>query len=162
MDLKYLADLDKEDVRRLRTSYNKLRNLVVLMLIALGTFLIVVNLDLKDERNSIDEVKEEIAVVIDDEAVENGIHLATGMAYDENFEIVRANCTACHSAKLITQNRMSRDAWDETIQWMQETQKLWDLGPNHERILDYLEKNYAPNKVGRRQNLEIEEWYWIH
>ena len=95
------------------------------------------------------------------EKIEGGIHVATGLVYDERFEIVRASCTACHSAKLITQNRMSRENWKKTIVWMQETQKLWDLGPNEDKILDYLAEYYAPKDFGRRKNLDIEEWYML-
>ncbi|QTN40025.1 monoheme cytochrome C [Cryomorphaceae bacterium] len=95
------------------------------------------------------------------EKIEEGIHVATGLVYDERFEIVRASCTACHSAKLITQNRMSRENWKKTIVWMQETQKLWDLGPNEDKILDYLAEYYAPKDFGRRKNLDIEEWYML-
>lgn len=100
--------------------------------------------------------------VDDDEKVENGIHLATGLIFDENFEMVRANCTGCHSAALITQNRMTRQQWDDAIVWMQKTQNLWDLGPNKAAILDYLEKNYAPTESGRRKQLVITEWYYLN
>lgn len=91
--------------------------------------------------------------------VENGIHVATGFIDDEGMEVTIQNCTACHSAKLVTQNRMSREGWKATITWMQETQNLWDLGANEELILTYLAKNYAPTNKGRRQNLENIEWY---
>lgn len=97
---------------------------------------------------------------IEDEVV-NGIHQPTGLAFADGFELIQQNCLACHSSKLITQNRMSRERWKETIVWMQETQKLWDLGVNESRILDYLAKNYAPKKKGRRANLVINEWYEI-
>lgn len=97
----------------------------------------------------------------DTEKVENGIHVSTGLVYDDRFDIVRSSCTACHSAKLITQNRMSRENWKKTIVWMQETQKLWDLGPNEDKILDYLAEYYAPEEMGRRKNLEVEEWYML-
>jgi hypothetical protein len=56
---------------------------------------------------------------------------------------------------------MNRQGWKETIVWMQETQKLWDLGESESKILDYLAKNYAPKKAGRRKNLVINEWYEI-
>lgn len=102
------------------------------------------------------------APVDDEEIVENGIHLATGLIFDENFDLVRANCTGCHSAALITQNRMTREQWDKSIVWMQETQNLWDLGPNKAAILDYLEENYAPTEGGRRKQLVITEWYYLN
>ncbi len=91
--------------------------------------------------------------------VENGIHLRTGLVVAEGFDIVRGTCTSCHSAKLITQNRANYEGWKDMIQWMQQTQGLWELGKNEERILNYLAKNYAPEAIGRRQNLEATEWY---
>lgn len=95
----------------------------------------------------------------DYDKVENGVHVATGFIDDKGMEATIQNCTACHSAKLVTQNRMSREGWKATIEWMQETQNLWDLGANEELILTYLSKNYAPTEKGRRQNLEDIEWY---
>ncbi|MCL6266959.1 monoheme cytochrome C [Flagellimonas myxillae] len=97
-------------------------------------------------------------VSIDDE-IENGIHVTTGFIEDEGMRVTIQNCTNCHSAKLVTQNRMSRDGWEATIRWMQETQNLWDLGNNEELILTYLAKNYAPVAKGRRQNLDQTVWY---
>lgn len=91
--------------------------------------------------------------------IENGVHLRTGFADGEGLMTVVANCTACHSAKLVTQNRMTREGWEQTIRWMQKTQNLWDLGPNEAVILDYLATHYAPEKKGRRQNLADIEWY---
>lgn len=83
----------------------------------------------------------------------------TGLADDPNIQIIAANCTACHSAKLVTQNRATREGWKSMIRWMQKTQNLWDLGKNEDIILDYLAKNYAPENKGRRAPLENIEWY---
>jgi len=93
--------------------------------------------------------------------VENGIHVQSGLVYAEGFDIVRGTCTACHSAKLVTQNRATREGWKEMIVWMQKTQGLWDLGPNEPVILDYLAKHYAPEEIERRPGLNIAaiEWY---
>ncbi|MFQ3190120.1 MAG: hypothetical protein ACI936_001250 [Paraglaciecola sp.] len=74
----------------------------------------------------------------------------TGFVIGENYEIVRAHCTACHSAKLVTQNRMTRENWLETIRWMQKSQGLWPLGAQEQKILDYLESHYSPIAVSRR------------
>ncbi len=92
--------------------------------------------------------------------VENGIHVASGLVYVDNFDIIRANCTACHSGKLVAQNRATREGWQQMIRWMQETQGLWDLGKNEPIILDYLAKYYAPKEVGRRANLDMAEVEW--
>ncbi len=77
----------------------------------------------------------------------------TGLVLDTGFEVVKANCTACHSAAIVTQNRMNRDTWLETIRWMQKTQGLWPLTTNEPIILDYLTKHYSPTDTGRRKNL---------
>jgi hypothetical protein len=84
---------------------------------------------------------------------------ANGLIVDDNYILVEQNCSACHSLQLVTQNRASRAGWKDIIVWMQETQKLWDLGKNEPLILDYLSKNYANSKKGRRMNLQDIEWY---
>jgi hypothetical protein len=99
----------------------------------------------------------------DMDRVEDGIHLETGLIAAEGWETVRATCTACHSAKLVTQNKATRDGWKNMIVWMQETQGLWDLGDQENAILDYLAANYAPEESSRRANLDMEaiEWYLL-
>jgi len=91
--------------------------------------------------------------------VVNGIHIETGLVDGQGLNLVIQNCTSCHSAKLITQNRMNLEGWKSTIQWMQETQNLWDLGASEKDILDYLASNYAPTQSGRRKNLGTIDWY---
>ncbi|NHE55731.1 hypothetical protein [Cyclobacterium plantarum] len=91
--------------------------------------------------------------------IQNGIHEPTGFIASEGLELVIAHCTACHSAKLVTQNRADREGWKKMIRWMQETQNLWELGEQEEAILDYLSANYAPVKTGRRPPLTNIEWY---
>lgn len=95
----------------------------------------------------------------DFDKIENGVHLRTGFVEGEGLRLVINNCTTCHSAKLVTQNRMSKERWLTTIRWMQETQNLWDLGANEEVIVSYLAKYYAPVKNGRRKNLDNIDWY---
>lgn len=107
------------------------------------------------------EEPEKESVIVPDDTVENGIHLATGFIADTGMQVTIQNCTNCHSAKLVTQNRMSREGWEATIRWMQETQNLWDLGDNEALILAYLSKNYAPEHKGRRQNLNQTDWYHL-
>ena len=83
----------------------------------------------------------------------------TGLILDAGWELVKVNCTGCHSAALVTQNRATREGWEGMIRWMQRTQKLWELGESEQAILDYLAKNYAPEDKGRRENLKDIEWY---
>ena len=101
-----------------------------------------------------------VATFEDWDKVENGIHLQTGLVYADGFDLVRGTCTACHSAKLVTQNRATREGWQQMIRWMQETQGLWELGDNEPKILDYLAAYYAPEAIGRRANLDIAEVEW--
>lgn len=96
--------------------------------------------------------------------VVDGIHTATGLAVGAGFSAVKSNCTNCHSAKLVTQNRASREGWEQTIRWMQKTQGLWDLGKSEGIILDYLSTYYGPQDYGRRMNLQVDsvEWYILN
>ncbi len=91
--------------------------------------------------------------------IEDGIHLKSGLIADEGYKLVFQTCGGCHSLKLVSQNRATKEGWIETIRWMQETQKLWDLGANEEIIVQYLAKNYGIKKKGRRANLSNVEWY---
>ncbi|SDS07933.1 hypothetical protein SAMN04515667_1359 [Formosa sp. Hel1_31_208] len=95
----------------------------------------------------------------DYDRIENGIHLRTGLLDAEGLMTVVNNCTNCHSAKLVTQNRMTAERWNATIKWMQETQNLWDLGGNQEIIVNYLVANYPPIAKGRRMSLTDIDWY---
>ena len=81
-------------------------------------------------------VETNLAGTMNEVEVINGIHQRTGLIAGEGLESVIQNCTSCHSAKLITQNRMSKSGWLSSIRWMQETQGLWDLGNNEDLIVD--------------------------
>jgi len=104
----------------------------------------------------------EAATEVDDNLVENGIHVKTGLKDGESLMLVVQNCTACHSAKIIIQNRADKEGWKDIIQWMQETQNLWELGDNEEKIIDYLVTNYPPQKKGRRASLTNIDWYELN
>ena len=98
-------------------------------------------------------------VEIDEDLIENGIHVRTGLKEAAGLMTVVNNCTNCHSAKLVTQNRMTEERWNETIKWMQKKQGLWELGDDQKIIVDYLVKNYPPQKKGRRMALTDIDWY---
>ncbi len=80
---------------------------------------------------------------------------AEELAADPSRDLVVGSCTACHSANLITQNRMNRSGWEKTIHWMQKNHGLWDLGPYESTVLDYLATHYnvPENLSGRRKPL---------
>jgi len=96
-----------------------------------------------------------------EEKINNGIDKNTGLIIDDGYKTVIQNCLSCHSSKIITQNRATREGWLEMIQWMQKNQKLWTLGANEDIILNYLSKNYAPKNKGRRVKLTNVEWYLL-
>lgn len=95
----------------------------------------------------------------DEDRIENGIHVRTGLIEAEGLMTVVNNCTNCHSALLVIQNRMNAERWIASIKWMQETQNLWDLGENQEIIVNYLVTNYPPKEKGRREILTNIDWY---
>ena len=90
----------------------------------------------------------------------NGIDITTGFVYAPGYTSIKRQCTACHSPKLITQVRATREGWQQIIRWMQQTQGLWDLGSDEPVILDYLAEHYAPEARGRRANLEPDQIDW--
>ena len=50
-------------------------------------------------------------------------------------------CIACHSTMLVAQQRLARDIWDETLEWMVEEQGMDELTDDeHQEILDYLSR----------------------
>jgi mono/diheme cytochrome c family protein len=79
---------------------------------------------------------------------------STGLKISAGWDLVRSNCIACHSSKLITQQRASAAQWLTMIRWMQAKQNLWQLEPEVEdRIVAYLAANYPPQQDRRRAPL---------
>jgi hypothetical protein len=84
----------------------------------------------------------------------------TGLVVDENLYMIKAQCTGCHSTKLISANHFTRDGWKQKIRWMQAKHNLWELGDTEKQVLDYLEKYYGPTQVtARRAPLKNIQWY---
>ena len=74
----------------------------------------------------------------------------SGLAMGHGWRIVSAVCSACHSLKLVIQNRGDRETWKDRIRWMQKTQGLWKLGAAEDVILTYLAEYYG---VSRRRRI---------
>lgn len=84
-------------------------------------------------------------------AQETELDSFTGLKMTGDWELVRNNCIACHSPRLITQQRGTEAQWLHMIRWMQEKQNLWQFDPEVEkRIIGYLAQNYAPGEDRRR------------
>lgn len=62
-------------------------------------------------------------------------------------ELVEAYCAACHSLKIVTQQGMSRDRWDETLRWMVEEQEMPPIEAGDRAIiLDYLSRHFGEDR----------------
>ncbi len=73
---------------------------------------------------------------------------------EQGWQLVRDNCTECHSSQIIVQNTGNREVWKSRIEWMQSSQGLGELAPElEESILDYLATNYGQKTASRRQAL---------
>ena len=131
---------------------------VLFVMVSGGLMYYMYNPDMLDFNSNEDTIAV-APVEVDEDLIENGIHVRTGLIDADGLMTVVNNCTNCHSAKLVTQNRMTAERWDATIKWMQETQNLWDLGGNQEIIVNDLVTNYPPIAKGRRMILTDINWY---
>lgn len=67
--------------------------------------------------------------------------LPEGPHRDEVFYL----CTACHSSRLVRNQALSRERWDETLTWMSERHGMPKVeGEERERVLDYLTAHLGP------------------
>lgn len=72
--------------------------------------------------------------------------LPQGKGRDEAFY----GCTACHGFALVRQQGLSRERWDETIDYMSTRHNMPELDPaDRVLILDYLAANFPPRQRGR-------------
>ncbi len=149
--------------KNFREGVKKIYHMLYVGLAMIGILIcVLIYATLDPDFNAFRESKTDYVYVTDDEdwdTIENGIHLRTGLIEGEGLMEVVNNCTNCHSAQLVMQNRMNAERWVTTIDWMQKTQNLWDLGENETIIINYLVSNYPVQKKGRRAALENIEWY---
>ncbi|WP_371185615.1 c-type cytochrome [Thalassotalea maritima] len=62
----------------------------------------------------------------------------------DNMGLVASACSSCHSLHLVAQQGLSRDSWDETLQWMIDEQGMEPLDPDdYQAVLDYLSTHYG-------------------
>ena len=153
--------IDSDNLNKKSDKKSSLLKIAIVLVIGFSTFLLFLWLnpkkpELENPSNKISNVNNS------NDKIENGIHVRTGFVDAEGLMTVVNNCTNCHSAKLVLQNRMNRERWESTIKWMQETQNLWPLGANKEVIINYLVVNYPPVDKGRRERLANIEWYELN
>ena len=136
--------------------FNRLLALIGVLIIFIIIQLVNPSLLKPRSKGELTQLTEEVDA---EDLIENGIHVSSGLIVDEGYELVLNTCSGCHSLKLVTQNKGNKADWKEVIVWMQETQKLWDLGSTEGPIVNYLAKNYGPVESSRRANLENIVWY---
>jgi len=62
-----------------------------------------------------------------------------GLPPDVGREVTFDNCNACHSTMLVAQQRLARDIWDETLDYMVEEHGMDSMESGERRkFLDYL------------------------
>lgn len=76
-------------------------------------------------------------------AADDAVDPASGLVIDTGWELTQAHCAGCHSAKLVTQNRLDQGGWEDIIRLMQAEHGLWDLGDAEPVIIDYLSRHYG-------------------
>ena len=84
-----------------------------------------------------------LAVPVISLAEDMALDEVSGFIIDKGWELTNAHCASCHSATLVTQNRMDRNGWEDIIRQMQAEHGLWDLGDVEPAILDYLARHYG-------------------
>ncbi len=61
----------------------------------------------------------------------------------EGVETIYYTCSACHSEMIVAQQGLTRDGWEELLEWMVEEQGMSEPDePDLAEILDYLSTNY--------------------
>jgi cytochrome c len=59
-------------------------------------------------------------------------------------------CAPCHSLRLVTQQGLSRERWEETMTWMVTKQAMPELNPDdHKLIVDYLAEFYGEDRKAK-------------
>jgi len=62
-------------------------------------------------------------------------------------ELTYGLCSGCHSMQIVMQQGMTREQWDETLDWMVEEQGMGELtGAPREQVLDYLAQVFSPEQ----------------
>ncbi|MEO3415033.1 aldehyde dehydrogenase [Roseovarius sp. CAU 1744] len=64
-------------------------------------------------------------------------------------------CTACHSEMIVAQQGLTREEWDDMLEWMVEEQGMYEIEePERSEILDYLAAHYNTDRPNFPRPLE--------
>ena len=75
--------------------------------------------------------------------------LAAAPGASETFDA----CTACHSERIVAQQGLTRERWDELLDWMVEEHEMEPIEADaRATILDYLGAHYGPDRPNFPRN----------
>jgi cytochrome c1 len=67
-----------------------------------------------------------------------------GLPRESGYELVAAYCVACHSLRIVMQQRASETRWRELMQWMVDKQGMADPpADDRETMIAYLSETYG-------------------
>jgi hypothetical protein len=76
----------------------------------------------------------------------------SGLIESGDWQLVYANCFACHSLALVTAQRGDTSYWRDIVREMQTNRNMWTLAPDmEEKIINYLAEHYPPASVFARR-----------
>ena len=62
-------------------------------------------------------------------------------------ELTYGVCSGCHSMQIVMQQGMTREQWDETLDWMVDEHGMGELtGVPRDQVLDYLATVFSPER----------------
>ncbi len=78
---------------------------------------------------------------------ENPEDFPAGSGRDDTFYA----CSACHNFKLVAQQGMTRQQWEDSLQWMTDRHGMSPLPAKEQKVvLDYLEATFPPRAPAGR------------
>jgi len=104
MEKEYIVRIIKQALTALTLSF------IVLILIFSATLFIYHNPHYIQEKTAAKTAIDKVQIGSDEERYTN-----SGLVAGEHVQLVINNCTSCHSAQLITQNRATREGWQGLI-----------------------------------------------
>lgn len=70
-----------------------------------------------------------------------------GLPEGPDRDAVYFNCSACHSIQLVTQQNLSRERWDELLDWMVKENGMHPLSPGaRTRVINYLATHFGEDE----------------
>ncbi len=80
-----------------------------------------------------------------------------GLPPGEGRVEVFAWCSACHSTRIIIQQGLTKEDWDDLLVWMTEEQGMQEIETTmREKILNYLSEQFPPERPHYKSGIGIQ------